>query len=122
MRKDYYLNIAKQNKRMVFGVDLILGEKDNRDEILLNGEMLGKVILETAQRFNMPMALPFMDLDVEKQELLEILNIDLTQFDHFHFGECNLSQETISLVKNVGFLKPTLRLAANCEAISFCCG
>lgn len=119
MQRDYYLNLAKEHKRMIFGVDLILKEKKNHNEIVLNGDKLGEVVIEATKRFNMQMALPWMDLDVEKQELLELLGLDLAALDGFHFDETNISEETRALIKKSGHSSLSKRLEANCQSIRY---
>lgn len=119
MDRNYYINIAKQNKRMIFGVDLILHEKENHNETLQNGELLGKAVIETTRRFGMEMALPFMDLDIEKQDLLNILGKDLSEVDSFHFDNTNLNEEILTSIKNAGLDNPVSRLSATCKAITF---
>ncbi|MEN8251496.1 MAG: uroporphyrinogen decarboxylase family protein [Bacteroidota bacterium] len=119
MERSYYLDLAASNKRMVFGVDLILQEKHNHDEILLNGEMLGKAVEETTKRFNMEVALPYMDLDIEKMDLLGTLGISPSELDTFHFTDQNLTEEVIEKVNNIDKITPTQRLTATCDAITY---
>jgi uroporphyrinogen-III decarboxylase len=118
MGRQYYLDIAEEGKKMVFGVDLVLKEKPNHEEILLNGTALGQVVLEATRRFDMPLALPCMDLDVEKQELLNLLDKDLTGLDSFHFDHSNISDETLAAIQKNSSKEPTPRLRATCEAIT----
>ena len=48
---------------------------------------MAAVMLETAQRFNNPMALPIMDLTLEKDILLEIMGVAAEAREGFHFKD-----------------------------------
>jgi uroporphyrinogen-III decarboxylase len=81
------LDLAAQHHRMVIGTDLVLHEKPDPDAIRLDGARLGAVILEAADRYDTPMAMPLMDLRVEKRDLLRRLGIQETDLDTFHFNQ-----------------------------------
>ncbi len=119
MDKNYYLNIARQKSRMIFGVDLVLSEKNNKEKILNDGAKLGKVIIETTERFGMPLALPFMDLDVEKDELLKIAGITTAADRSSHPGAAELNENLLRKVKESEDQVLSGRLKANCEAIKY---
>ena len=86
MDRHYYLNLAHQGLAMPIGADLILHEKANPAEILHDGEQLGSILEETAQRFHTPLAVPHMDLELEKQVLLRMLGIAEAEIDKYHFS------------------------------------
>ena len=60
---------------MPIGTHLVLQEHADHEEILLDGDRLGGVVAQTADRFNTPLAVPLMDLKLEKEALLEGLGI-----------------------------------------------
>jgi uroporphyrinogen-III decarboxylase len=95
---------------------LILKEKDDHEKRLYNGKLLGEVIVETAERFKTPIALPLMDLTVEKEWMLSSIGIQEKDIEEFQFtSEPNeISAEFLGkkLQEN-----PTARLRASCEAI-----
>ena len=66
MEANYYIDLAKSGHRMPIATHLVLHEKDDPEGILVDGKRMAAVMLETAQRFNNPMALPIMDLTLEK--------------------------------------------------------
>ncbi len=119
MDKNYYLNIARQKRRMIFGVDLVLSEKSNKEKILYDGTRLGQVVIEATERFGMPLALPFMDLNVEEDELLKLAGITTAADGSFHFGSEELNDNILRKVKESESRLLSGRLKANCEAIKY---
>ncbi|MCG9895134.1 MAG: hypothetical protein MH204_06630 [Fimbriimonadaceae bacterium] len=65
-----FLDLAERGARFPVGTDLVLHEKPDSADILLDGVRLGEVCLEAARRYGCPVALPLMDLKVEKEDLL----------------------------------------------------
>ena len=98
MDRDYYLQMAKAGTGMVLATDLVLKEKANHEELLNDGDELGKIILESANRYDLALALPFMDLSLEKQWLLTLMGIENSKIEKFHFDE-NLNEAIIESVK-----------------------
>ena len=98
MDRSYYLQMAKNGARMVLATDLVLKEKNNHEELLNDGDELGKIILESSNRYNLDLALPFMDLSLEKEWLLTLLDIEKSKIEKFHFDE-NLNEAIIESVK-----------------------
>ena len=116
MNREYYLELAKKGQRMIFGTGLILEEKPDYSEILNDGKRLGEIFVEAADRFKCPVALPLMDLSIEKSELLNLLGI--TEKDVFRFNY-NLSDEIIEKLKDNLDKKPIPRLKSLCDAICY---
>ena len=85
MDANYYIDLAKQGKRMPIATHLVLHEKPDPEAILVDGARLGEVMLETARRFGNPMALPVMDLTLEKDVLLRKIGIAAEEIEAFHF-------------------------------------
>lgn len=85
MDRKYYLDLADAGLSMPIGADLVLHEYLDYDNILLDGERLGKVIAETAHRFNTPLAVPHMNLELEKYALLQMIDIAKDEIPQFHF-------------------------------------
>ncbi len=120
MKRDFYIDLAASGLRMPIGSDLVLKEKADHEQRLLSGKLLGEVIVETAKRFNTPLAFPLMDLTVEKEWLVELLGISKDNIKEWHF-EKNPSPEDLAVVKQGlhenKFL--TKRIQANCDAIRY---
>lgn len=78
-------DLAAQGLRMPIGADLILNQLPNPEQVLADGVKLGEVVVETARRFATPIALPHMDLTLEKTLILEALDVPADRIGRFHF-------------------------------------
>ena len=85
MDKNFYLELARSGRRMPIATHLVLHEKSDPEAILIDGEQLAAVMLETAERFGNPLALPIMDLTLEKDILLRTMGVPPEQTESFHF-------------------------------------
>jgi uroporphyrinogen-III decarboxylase len=108
MERSYYLNLASAGLRMPIATHLTLHEHANPEDILLDGPRLGAVVEEAAVRFKAPMAIPVMDLKLEKEALLSARGVAAAEIDSYHFAEAP---------GTVGTICPTPRMKATCEAI-----
>ncbi|MHB9133283.1 MAG: uroporphyrinogen decarboxylase family protein [Armatimonadota bacterium] len=88
MERQYYLDLAESGLRMPIGTDLVLHEYADPAAILENGQQLGMVLEQTARRYGTPLAVPHMDLELEKSNLLDKLGIPPAQAPKFHFTAC----------------------------------
>lgn len=88
MDRQYYLDMANAGLRMPIGTDLVLHEHPDAHAILEDGERLGRVLEETARRFHTPLAVPHMDLEMEKHVLLQMLGVPQEEIAKFHFEHC----------------------------------
>jgi uroporphyrinogen-III decarboxylase len=86
MERAYYLELAAQGLRMPIGTDLVLHEHADHEAIVNDGERLGQVLAEAARRFHTPLALPHMDLGLEKAVLLTQIGLVGEDPDRFHFS------------------------------------
>jgi hypothetical protein len=98
MKREFYLGLARAGLRMPIGADLVLHEKSHPAAILTDGEALGKVVEETAQRYKTPLAFAHMDLQLEKTVMLEILGVPAADIPLFHFSG-DPGAETVSRVR-----------------------
>ena len=117
MEANYYIDLAKSGHRMPIATHLVLHEKDDPEGILVDGKRMAAVMLETAQRFNNPMALPIMDLTLEKDILLEIMGVAAEAREGFHFKDMPSDALCARVTKDVDVLV-NARIKANCEALS----
>jgi uroporphyrinogen decarboxylase len=85
MERRYYLELSRSGLRMPIGTDLVLHEHADAEEIVSDGLRLGLVTEEAARRYGTPLAVPLMDLRLEKADLLRILGIPETEVEVFHF-------------------------------------
>ena len=108
MDRQYYLDLAASGLRMPIGTHLVLHEHPDHEAILLDGPRLGAVVAESARRFRIPLAIPVMDLKLEKEALLTAHGVPAEAVDGFHFEEAPASDWTVPV---------TPRMIATCEAI-----
>ncbi len=94
---------------MPIGTHLVLHEQPNPEAVLLNGPRLGAVVVEAAKRFGTPLAVPLMDLTLEKEALLEACGVTVEEPAKYHFEA--LPEEAPKVIR----LTPRMR--ATCEAI-----
>lgn len=85
MKREFYLSLAQRGLRMPIGTDLVLHEHGGVEETLVDGERLGRVVEEAARRWKTPLAIPLMDLKLEKADLLRTLGVGPEEADSFHF-------------------------------------
>lgn len=119
MERQYFLDLAEKGLRMPIGTDLVLKEKPDHEERLVNGALLGEVYIETARRFNTPLAFPLMDLTLEKEWLVALLGLKgIPKVKEWQLSG-NLSVAELESVQSgtTGRQLVTERIQANCNAI-----
>ncbi len=118
MNRQYYLDLAASGLRMPIGADLVLREKPDAAAILVDGTKLGRVVEETARRFQTPLAVPLMDLAVEKAALLELLDVPEADIPTYHFPACP-SDDTMRQVEERLPGPLSRRMQANADAVAY---
>jgi uroporphyrinogen-III decarboxylase len=118
MSRNKYLQLANAGARMVLATDMVLKEKVNHEDLLNDGNELGKIIIESANRYDLPLAFPFMDLSLEKEWLLKLLGIEASKIEKFHFDE-SLNESIIERVNEKMENISTLRIEATCNALTY---
>ena len=109
MERKFYLDLAASGLRMPIGTHLVLHQHTEPEAILLDGKRLGDILIETAERFKTPLAVPLMDLTLEKEALLLAMGVSPADISQFHFTEPPSVPNDIAL---------TPRMKASCEAIA----
>ncbi len=104
-----YLKLASKGHRAPIATDLVLHERPDPEAVLLDGGRLGEVVIETADRFGTPLAIPLMDLRVEKEALLSAMGIAAASIPGYHFEEPPPPIDDVA---------PTPRMEATCEGIA----
>ena len=72
-------------------------EEPDPDAAVLDPERLGRVVEKTARRYRTPLAVPLMDLSLEKADLAEFCGVPEKDAELFHFAEPP-SQEMLAAV------------------------
>mgnify|MGYP000847451175 CR=1 FL=1 len=86
MNGEYYLDLAAEGLCMPIGADLILHQHKDAEAILLDGERLGRILEETAYHFSTPLAIPHMNLELEKELLLKMIDLPPEEMTGFRFA------------------------------------
>ena len=108
MDRSFYLQQAASGLRMPIGTHLVLHQHEESQEILNNGRRLGRVVEQAARQFRTPLALPLMDLTLEKAALLSAHGIAETETQSYHFLEPPFEERKIVLTPRMASF-PTLR-------------
>jgi len=112
MKRSFYLDMAAAGLRMPVGTHLVLHQHDNVKEILADGEKLGRVLEEAARRFRAPMAIPLMNLTLEKTALLRADNVPADKIDSYHFSKPPSGNYEITLTPDMEVCCGALRYIA----------
>jgi uroporphyrinogen-III decarboxylase len=110
MDRGLYLKWAASDLRMPIGTHLVLHEHADAQTIINDGRRLGVVVEEAARRFRTPLAVPLMDLTLEKAALLEAHRIGEAEGESFHFQEPPRDKKIVAL---------TPRMNATCEGVRY---
>jgi hypothetical protein len=81
----FYLELAAQGLRMPIGTDLVLNEEREPEKVRIDGAALGQVVARSARRWKTPLAIPLMDLRLEKADLLARFGVSADDSEAFHF-------------------------------------
>lgn len=98
MERRYYLDLAHSGLKMPIGTDLVLHEHADHEQIVADGESLGRLLAEAAARYHTPLAFPVMNLELEKLHLLDLLELGGTDPATFHF-EAAPGPETVQRLR-----------------------
>ncbi len=85
MNRAFYLALAARGLRMPIGTDLVMHEESEPENVRNDGGALARVIKRAAQRWGTPLAIPLMDLRLEKIDLLALFGIPANEAERYHF-------------------------------------
>lgn len=106
----FFLDLAEKGACFPIGTDLVLKDHPDHEEIMLDGPRLAKVLIQAADSYRSPIALPVMDLTNEKTDLLTtFFGINPQEALTWHFAEPPTADD-IDRVRAGGRLTP--RMAA----------
>jgi uroporphyrinogen-III decarboxylase len=118
MDRQYYLDLAARGVRMPIGTDLVLHEHGDPEEIMRDGRRLGRVMEAAARRYRTPIAVPLMDLRLEKADLMSVLGVAESDVDGFHFSDAP-GCEPIAKAENAAQAPFSRRNQAHIDSIRY---
>jgi uroporphyrinogen decarboxylase len=114
----YYVDLARRGLVMPIGTDLVLQEAKDPEAMLVDGEQLGRVVAASAERWQTPLAVPLMDLRIEKEAVALVLGAGPDDHETFHL-DITVDAETIDRAVAEITQNPTARMRATCDAIRY---
>lgn len=87
MERSFYLDLSRRALCMPIGTDLVLNEEAEPEKVRNDGAALGQVIARAARRWGTPLAVPLMDLRLEKIDLLAMAGVTAQEAEAFHFRQ-----------------------------------
>jgi uroporphyrinogen-III decarboxylase len=119
MNRKFYLDLAASGAAFPIGTDLVVREQEHPEQVILNGTLLGQAVEAAARRYYTPLAVPLMDLSLEKSLLFDILDVaPAGQVNTYHFRTC----PTAEMVEKVERELPKRllpRMEATCGALKY---
>lgn len=85
MNREFFLQLAAGRQSFPIGTDLVLHGHDDAAAVILDGARLGMVLAENADMWGTPLAIPLMDLTLEKQAMLTAMGFCEKEIPTFHF-------------------------------------
>jgi len=85
MAREFFLGLAASRHRAIVGADLVLHQNCDPEAVRRDAASLGQVVAGSAACWNTPLAIPLMDLRLEKADLLSAYGMDEDAADRFHF-------------------------------------
>jgi hypothetical protein len=87
LAREHFRTLAASGLRTPIGTDLVLHEQPDPESVRLDGRRLADVVVRAAERYRTPLAIPLMDLRLEKSDLLCLLRPAVREPDTFHFDD-----------------------------------
>jgi len=117
--RNYYLNLAKSGISFPLGTDLVLKENADHDAILHDGYRLGKINADSAHRFNTHLAIPVMELLLEKHMMLRAMDgLTDAEIPTWHFSSCPTAKQIADIHHSIN--SPlSARMQANVDAVRY---
>ena len=81
----HFRSLAARLLRAPIATDLVLHEQRDPAAVALDGRRLAAVVAEAAERYRSPLAIPLMDLRLEKADLVHLLRPEASEPETFHF-------------------------------------
>ncbi len=102
LSETFFLDLAQKGAAFPIGTDLVLKDHPDHEEIMLDGPRLAKVLIQAADDYRSPIALPVMDLTNEKSDLLtSFFGVGEQEALTWHFEEAP-TEEDLARVREGG--------------------
>ncbi|MCC6681960.1 MAG: hypothetical protein IT445_13755 [Phycisphaeraceae bacterium] len=118
MSRQLFLDLARSGLAMPIGTDLLLHEQPDAEAVLLDGDRLGKLTAAAAARYGTMLAVPLMDLRIEKQAIGRALGMAEMDIETMMISQ-PLSVERIAAADRYLIESPTPRMWATEQAIRY---
>jgi hypothetical protein len=106
MSRSFFLDQARRGLRAPLATDLFLHDGPEPEAVRRDGARLGQVIESAARRFGSPLALPLMDLTLDKADLLARLGQSAHDAERFQFAAPFDDRTRASLARDEAPLGP----------------
>ena len=113
----HFRALAASGLRTPLGTDLVLHEHADAEDLRLDGKRLAGVVREAADRYRTPLAIPLMDLRVEKADLLHRLRPEVAEADTFHFDSPPTDAD-LDRARSTDAAPLLARHRAHCDAVA----
>jgi uroporphyrinogen-III decarboxylase len=87
LTRNIFLDLAVRGHRVPIGTDLVLHEGADPEGVKHEASALGRVVEQAAREYGTPLALPLMDLTLEKADLIRLFGVPEREIEAFHFSE-----------------------------------
>ncbi|MBL8296223.1 MAG: hypothetical protein JNN08_30550 [Bryobacterales bacterium] len=87
MTRQDWLELGRRGVRFPIATDLDLHEEAEPEAVRAHAERLGRMLARSARRYQIPMAMPLMDLRLDKAALLAPFGLDEQAAETFQFTE-----------------------------------
>ncbi|MCC7146242.1 MAG: hypothetical protein IT443_07325 [Phycisphaeraceae bacterium] len=121
MRQSIFLELAAQGARLPIGTDMVLREQPQPEAVAEDGQQLGQVVVAAARRYRSPLAIPLMDLTLEKAWILAMLGIAPQERETYQFHQPPGPQALETIRKKLADPLPT-RSQATFDAVAYVAG
>ena len=82
---DHFRALASAGLRVPIGTDLVLQEEPDPETARLDSRRLADVVRRAADRYRIPLAIPLMNLRLEKADIVRLVRPEVADPDTFHF-------------------------------------
>jgi uroporphyrinogen-III decarboxylase len=116
MHDSFFQELAASGNAVPVATHLLLHEQPDSENAVCDAAKLALVIEQTADRFNTPLAIPLMDLTIEKNAIIGAIGVALELLEKHHL-DSPVSPEQVEVVIKRLSEKPAEKMKAVCGAL-----